>query len=98
MTFTKAFPKRIAKSNFPQWMDITLSDEEEREIESKAKQESIRLFSECIEDAKKIMESSRLKPFQSNLVDIAITLFDKRASHVVFWKESKCREKFDKLH
>ena len=28
--------------------------------------------------------------------NLAIALFEKRASHQVFWKESKAKEKFDK--
>ena len=45
------------------------------------------MFRECIEDAKKITDSKIIK--------VALGLFDKRASHVVFLKEKKCKEKFD---
>ena len=32
-----------------------------------------------------------------NVTRLAIALFEKRASHIVFLKESKAKEKFDKL-
>ena len=32
-----------------------------------------------------------------NRMRIAVALFEKRASHVIFWKESKAKEKFDDL-
>ena len=37
-----------------------------------------------------------LKDFDTNLVRIAIALFEKRASHTVFWKEERAKDKFDK--
>ena len=98
MAFTKAFPKRTDKSAYPAWIDISLTDEEEKAIEREANKENTKLFKECMEEAKNIMKEKDLKNFQTNLIDIAKILFEKRASHVVFWKESKCREKFDKLH
>ena len=89
MTFSKAFPRQIKGSSYSVWEEINLTDEEEREIEESARRENIILMRECIEDAKKIDDSK--------FIEIALTLFDKRASHVVFLKESKCKEKFDKM-
>jgi hypothetical protein len=51
---------------------------------------------ECVDDAKGIMQDKVLKDFQSDLISLARALFEKRASHSVYWKESKCKEKFDK--
>jgi len=50
---------------------------------------------ECIEDAKLIMKEKGLKDYQTDLIHMAISLFEKRASHSIYWKESKAKEKFD---
>lgn len=89
MVFSKAFPRQIKGSSYSVWEEISLTDEEERGIEEDVRRENISLMKECIEDAKKIDDSK--------FIEIALTLFDKRASHVVFLKESKCKEKFDAL-
>ena len=44
---------------------------------------------------KKIMQEKSLKSYQTDLIHIAISLFEKRASHSIYWKESKAKEKFD---
>lgn len=93
MAFSKSFPR--TKDKFPVWEEIRLTDQEEREIEEKARQEHLTLMRQCIEDAKKIAQESDLKDFQSDVITIAKSLFDKRASHTVFLKENTCKEKFD---
>ena len=55
----------------------------------------VEAFEECIADAKDIISKSGLKPFQTIITRIAISLFEKRASHEVYWKERLCRDKFD---
>ena len=97
MTFSKSFPKTLKGSSYPVWEEIFLTKEEETLEESKCRKENIILMEECINDAKDILAKQNLKPFQSDLVKIAISLFEKRASHAVYWKESKAKEKFDKL-
>ena len=52
---------------------------------------------ECMDDANKIFSDKNLKDFQSDVVKVAVALFEKRASHEVFWKESKAKDKFDEL-
>ena len=52
---------------------------------------------ECVDDAKEIMKDKGLKDYQTDLVNIAISLFEKRASHSIYWKENKAKEKFDKM-
>lgn len=94
--FVKSFPKTTDKSVYPKWVEIALSEEEEKEIDEKAKEENIKLMKECIDDAKKIFKEKNLKEYQTDIVNIAISLFEKRASHSVYWKESKARQKFDK--
>lgn len=97
MAFSKSFPKQSKTSAYPQWEEITLTNEEERQEEGKARSENIRLFKECVEDARSIMKEKGLKDYQTDLVNIATALFEKRASHVVYWKESKAKEKFDEM-
>jgi len=94
--FKKAFPKRQDKHFYPVWEEVALSEEEEAEIEESVRIENMRLMDQCISDAEKIFEKKDLKKFQSDIIRTAIALFEKRASHVVFHKETKTKEKFDK--
>ncbi|MBN2459519.1 hypothetical protein JXB28_04515 [Candidatus Woesearchaeota archaeon] len=96
MAFSKAFAKTTDKSVYPKWVEVFLSEEEEKEEEKKCREENIRLMKECISDAKKIFSSEKLKGYETSVMSIAIALFEKRASHSVYWKESKAKEKFDK--
>lgn len=97
MPFSKSFPKQSKTSPYPQWEEITLTEEEEKAIEQLSREENLKLFKECIEDAKKLMQEKGLKDYQTDLINIATALFEKRASHIVYWKESKAKEKFDKM-
>jgi len=96
MVFVKSFPKRGESRAYPEWVDVALTDGEERAVEQKAREENIRLFKECLDDAREVIREKQLKPFDDNLIEITKTLFDKRASHAVFWKENACRDKFEK--
>jgi hypothetical protein len=98
MTFSKSFPRTLKGSNYPRWDEVFLTDDEEKLEEVKCRQENLKLMDECINDAKIIIAKQNLKPFQSDLIRIAIALFDKRASHAVYWKENKAKEKFDKFN
>ena len=95
MVFSKRFPKQTEGSVYPKWVEISLTEEEERKIEQQAREEHIELFKECIEDAGKIIADRNLKSYQTDIISIASNLFDKRVSHVVFLKENKCKEKFE---
>jgi len=96
MTFSKSFPRTTDKSVYPVWEEMTLSDEEEKDIELKCRQENISVMKECIDDAKKLIEEKGLKGFEEDILKVAAKLFDKRASHSVYWKENKAKEKFDR--
>ncbi|MBD3203286.1 hypothetical protein GF327_03265 [Candidatus Woesearchaeota archaeon] len=96
MVFYKTFPRTTDKSTYPVWEEIKLTDAEEKEQEVIARRENIDLLKECIEDASVIMDKKKLKPFQTDMINIAIALFEKRSSHVVYYKERKAKEKFDK--
>lgn len=95
MPFSKSFPRTLEGTTYPRWEEVFLTEEEERAVEERCRRENIELFNECIEDAKKIMAEKGLQAYQSDLIRIAISLFEKRASHAIFWKESKAKEKFD---
>lgn len=96
MTYSKAFPKRSDKSIYPQWEDVTLSPEEERELEEQCRQENNRIMAQCLDDAEKLLIAKGAKGYESSISAIAVALFDKRASHVAYWKEEYAKEKFDK--
>lgn len=93
MTFSKSFPKTSDK--YTVWEEIFLTDEEEKEVEEKAKKENIELMKKCLGEAKKICNEAEFKECQRDITRIAIALFEKRASHQVYHKERKCKEKFE---
>ena len=93
MVFSKRFPKST-KKGFTEWTEVGLTDAEEKIEEQRAREGNIRLMEECVDDAKRIIKEKGLKRYQTDLVSIAIALFDKRASHAVYWKERKAKEKF----
>ena len=96
MPFSKSFPKTSKTSTYPQWEEVFLTEEEEKEEERKCRKENIKIMKECIDDAKDIIKEKNLKDYQTDLISLAISLFEKRASHSIYWKESKAKEKFDK--
>ncbi len=89
MAFSKSFP--TTKDKYPQWEEIFLSDEEEKRLEQEAREINNSLMKECIEDAKKNAPDL-------DTAKIAVALFEKRASHSVYYKERKCKDMFDKLY
>ena len=95
MPFTKSFPRQSEKSTYPVWEEISLTNEEENEAHKLASLENIRLMKKCFIQAKKIISDESLTINQGDIVKIAIALFEKNASHSVFWKEAACKEKFD---
>jgi hypothetical protein len=97
MAFSKSFPRTIEGTNYPKWEEVSITKEEEKEQEEKARSENIGLMKECIEDAKSILAEKGFKDYQSDIVSMAISLFEKRASHSIYWKEGRTKEKFDML-
>lgn len=98
MAFSKSFPKTVEGSNYPKWEEVFLAESEEKDVESKAREENRALMKEAIDDAKAIMKEKGLKDFQSDMVSLAVALFEKRASHAVYHKERQAKDKFDKKH
>jgi|TARA_B100001971_G_C18265332_1_gene591620 DNA helicase TIP49 (TBP-interacting protein) len=97
MPFSKSFPKQSKTSTYPQWEEVFLTEEEEKQVSQKLKEENIKLFKDCIDDAKSIIQEKGIKDYQTDLINIAVSLFEKRASHEVYWKENKAKEKFDEM-
>lgn len=95
MTFSKTFPKTISGSNYPVWEEVVLSEAEENQAEEDCRRENFHILNGCLEEAKAIAIRHGLNT-DENRVKLAIALFEKRASHVVFWKERKAKQKFDK--
>lgn len=95
MAYSKAFPKRSDKSVYPQWEDVILTPEEEELAERACKEANNKLMAECLLDAEKLLIAKGLKGYETSLTQIATALFEKRASHVAYWKEELAKEKFD---
>ena len=97
MVFSKSFPRTVKGSNYPKWEEVSISDLEEKEQEEICRIDNIKLMKECMDDAKRIIDDKGLKKYQTDLVNIAITLFRKRASYAIHYKEKKAKEKFDSM-
>jgi hypothetical protein len=97
MGFSKTFPRNVKGSTYPAWEEMFLTDKEEAEVEEKARAENIRLMKECMKDADRIITEAGLKKFQTSMLQVAIALFEKRASHAIYYKENRAKEKFDQL-
>lgn len=95
MVFIKSFPLAVKGTSVPKWIEIALSEREEEDIEKKARIVNGRILQECIVDAQRLVLEQKLKNYQTDVMHIAIALFEKRASHVIYWKEEKAREKFE---
>lgn len=95
MAFSRRFPRDVKGSPYPVWEEVYLSEEEERALEKEQRQRNLQLLREAVHDAKKLFFEEELKDFQSDIINVAIALFEKRASHTVYWKEEAVKEKFD---
>jgi hypothetical protein len=96
MVFSKSFPKK-GLAGYPEWEEVIISGEDEKLIDEKARMENIALFSQCIDDAKSMLIKKGLMENDVNVVNAAVALFEKRASHSIYFKERKAKEKFDSL-
>ena len=95
MPFSKSFAHQPPNTPYTKWVEISLTKEEEQQEESKARTENKKLMEECIKDAQELSQTTNLKDYQSDIVQLASSLFEKRASHAVFYKEAACKKKFD---
>ena len=97
MSFSKAFAKNIEGSNYAKWIEVFLDSAEEKDAEKLCRSDNIEIMKECVNDALMIMKEKDLKDYQSDVISIAVSLFNKRASYSVHWKEKMAKEKFDKI-
>ncbi len=97
MPFSKRFPKTIPGTNFPLWEDIFLTGEEEKQVEEDCRKENFRILDCCLAEAKALAIKRSINT-ENNVTRLAIALFEKQASHLVFWKESRAKEKFEQLN
>lgn len=97
MAFSKSFPRNIEGSNYPKWEEVSITKEEEKEEEEKARDENIKLMKQCIDDAKAIFTDKGCKDYQTDIINVAVALFEKRSSHSIYWKENKTKEKFNEM-
>jgi hypothetical protein len=98
MAFSRRFPRDVKGSPYPSWEEVYLSDDEEKRLEEQQRTGNVTLMRECIRDAKQLVAQEQLKDFQSDVIHVAIALFEKRASHSVYWKEEAAKEKFDRAY
>ncbi len=94
MAFSKTFPRNVPGSNYPVWEEIFLTFEEEQKVEESCRKQNMEILNECLFDAKQLAIRKGLND-DSNVINLAVALFEKRASHLVFLKEAKAKEKFD---
>ena len=95
MAFSRRFPKDKPGSPYAAWEEVYLTAQDEQVVEVKQRTANLKLMQECITDAKKVAEEQNLKDFQTDIINIAIALFEKRASHSVYWKEEEAKKRFD---
>ena len=93
--FSKSFCKHVEGSVHGKWVEVTLNDEEEREVEKAAGAENAKIFARCLDEARNVIAEKKLKSYQSDVISIAIALFEKQGRHSRYWKENRCREKLD---
>ncbi len=96
MVFSKRFPKEVPGSLQPVWEEVTLSAAEEEQVEEECRQANFQLMDECLQDAKMLAIKNGINT-DENRARLATALFEKKASHVVFWKEAKAKEKFGRM-
>lgn len=96
MAFRKRFPKDIPTSPYPQWEAVELSKEQEEQLDETVRQENISLMKQCLSDAKLILKEKELKDYQTNVVQMAVALFEKRSSHLAYHKEEFAYDQFIK--
>ncbi len=94
MAFSKPFPKQVPGSNYPLWEEVTLDDQEEYEVEEICRRENMRLMDQALSDAKVLAIKHGINE-DGIRATLAVSLFEKLASHVVFWKEHRTKERWD---
>ena len=74
--------------------EVKVTDEEEKEIEKECLLYNIKLIKECLKISESIINEEKLN--YRNKLRIALALYEKQSSHVVYWKDKYCRIKLEK--
>ena len=73
--------------------EVKLTDEEEKEVEKECLLNNIKLLKECLKISEQIIQEEKLH--NRNKLRIAIALYEKQSSHMVYWKDKYCRMKLE---
>ena len=97
MPFSKTFPKTIPGSNYPVWEEVYLTQQEEHDVEEQCRRENYQLLDLCLQQAKALAIKHSINE-DSIRATLAVALFEKQASHVIFHKENRAKEKWDEMN
>jgi len=95
MAFSKNFPSQKTQGAYTTWVEVKLTEKQERECEHNARNAHVEEFQKCIDDAKEVLLKNGMKVFDPNIIQVANALFEKRASHTVYYKEERAKDVFD---
>ena len=87
----KPFPRQTSQ---PTWEEVKLSNEEEHETEKQARFNHKKIMDVALEDSRELAIKHGVNT-ESAVAQMAIAFFEKRSSHVVYWKERKAHSKFE---
>jgi len=90
MTYSKSFNIKGV------WKRGVLHNEEEKRIERETKRIHDELLADCIDRATAILDEKFKDYDRKDVINIALALFDKSASHVVFHKDEVIREALER--
>lgn len=96
MAFSKTFPRQSPGSSATVWEEITLSGEEEKQAEESCRKENFQLLDGSLQEARSLAIKHSINT-DANVARLAVALFEKKASHQVFWKEKMAKEKFEAI-
>lgn len=87
--FSKNFV--VNENGVRKYVKLDLSDEQESLIENDTLNNHVKLLSKCLNEAKKLAISHKVNT-ELCQVNLAITLFEKMASHVSYIKEEELKK------
>ncbi len=97
MAFSKRFPRNVPGVSYPIWEEITLTSAEEQDAEQQCRQHNFLLLDEALHKAKALAIKHGINT-EETVAALAVALFEKEASHAVFWKEMKAKEKIKTIY
>ena len=81
------------------WKDVSITPEQEEEVKAETRTLHNALMVQCINDAKEVVRKAFPNGEMSHVLhcNVAVALFEKRASHVQFTREKKAKKVFDEM-